>query len=373
MRPVIAIFAAASAVLVPVAASATSSGSAGAVRPSAAGGLAVGACTPARVASSWQIGRSGAKLRATASLTARLHAGRKVVYALPGGSTVSTVVPPAGFRPQSAPVAVDRAYGFDPPSGSRALAKWRNGYRGYRGTIQSRPCVAHNHGLLHVLSGSSGSSTRAIKSGDWGGYLLKGHDNYNEVYDTQRMPTYGTRCGPNVDTMASTWIGLGGYHHPRLIQEGFDAGRTWTTTNGVRLWYEYLNRKHRNPLVYIGEAHHLKSQIAQYMTYHRGTVTFHWYNETTHFQWSPVTRHNLSGYYDGTTAEIITEWPPNTLALRNFSRIFISGAGARHGSTFRPFFRNPWLRVWLENGGRILESQAKEGPASFYERWRRCT
>ncbi|MCF3135567.1 G1 family glutamic endopeptidase [Streptomyces olivochromogenes] len=280
---------------------------------------------------------------------------------------MSTIVPPQGFRPQTAGPATARAYGFDAPDNPKALAAWRAKYQGYRETIPSVPCV-----------GPSGKSALrfATYSGNWGGYVATGHSNYNEVYDDQNIPSYSASCGPNRSTLAAPWIGLGGYHQTgKLIQQGFASG-SGTATQGASLWYEYLNSSHQNPPVWIGRTNKTGHVISQYMTYSRGKVGFHWYDRTAGSGWSPVNVSGLSSYYDGTTADFITERPAG-YKLRKFSRQTFSAAGARYGSTFKDLFKLPTTDVRLttsgSSSGAAMITNHRSSSSKFDQTWKRCS
>ncbi|MGW2572560.1 hypothetical protein [Streptomyces sp. NPDC001537] len=300
-----------------------------------------------------------------AAQSVRASAGKELTYSLPGGATMTTIIPPKGFRPQTAAPATARAFGFNAPDNPRALVAWRAKYKGYRGTTPSVPCLAP----------SRKSSLRASYSSNWGGYVATGHSNYNEVYDDQNIPTYSTSCGSNSNTMASPWIGLGGFRSTKLIQQGFDAGASATATQGARLWYEYLNSAHQNPLVYIGHTTKTGHVISQAMTYRSGKVVFHWYDRTAGSGWSDVTVSGLSSYYDGTTADYITERPYGK--LRKFSRQTFSAAGASYGSTFKDLFKLATTEVRLttngSSSGAAMFTDTHSTSSSFYQTWKRCS
>ncbi|MFF1765744.1 G1 family glutamic endopeptidase [Streptomyces sp. NPDC058249] len=296
----------------------------------------------------------------------RAAAGKELTYRLPGGATMTTIVPPQGFRPQTAAPATARAYGFNAPNSRKALAAWRAKYQGYRETIPSVPC----------LGPSGKSSVRFSYSSNWSGYIATGHSNYNEVYDDQNIPTYSASCGSNASTLEAPWIGLGGYNSGKLIQQGFASGSSNTATQGASLWYEYLNSAHQNPPVYIGHTTKTGHVISQYMTYSSGKVGFHWYDRTAGSGWSPVTVSGLSGYYDGTTADYINERPYG-FKLRKFSRQTFSAAGARYGSTFKDLFKLSTTEVRLTtNGassGAALDTNTRSNSTAFYQTWKRCS
>ncbi|MFF1281979.1 hypothetical protein ACFVY4_14635 [Streptomyces sp. NPDC058299] len=305
----------------------------------------------------------------SATRAVRAAAATELTYRLPGGATMSTIVPPRGFRPQTAAPATARAYGFDAPDSPKALAAWRTRYDGWRETVPSVPCVGP--------SGRSALRFATTYSSNWGGYTATGHSNYNEVYDDQNIPTYYTSCGPAGSTLAAPWIGLGGARSSKLIQQGFASGSSvGGTIQGASLWYEYLNAQHQNPPVYIGHTTRTGHVISQYMTYGSGRVGFHWYDRTAGAGWSPVNVSGLSGYYDGTTADYINERVYG-VKLRKFSRQTFSAAGARYGSTFKDLFKLPSTEVRLtSNGvssGAALLTDTRSSSSAFYQTWKRCS
>ena len=338
-------------------------------------------CTPLPLVGTRLISPAGGTLASNASASAIASAATERVYALPDGSTMSTIAPPQGFLPQKAAPATARAFGWDAPTDPAALAAWRARYSGYQQTFWSVPCTTGAASWHHALSGSGTSQTRDLRitySDLWGGYVATGHSNYVEAYDDQNIPTYTITCGSASTSLASHWIGLGGYNTGRLIQQGFDSGSSSTATNGARLWYEYLNPTHQNPLVYIGSSTRTGDVISQYMTYSTassGTAAFHWYDRTISSGWSPVTKTSLSGYYDGTTSDYITEWPYPY--LRKFSRETFSAAGAAYGSTFADLFNLSTTEVRMTtNGtssGATMVTDTHSSSSAFYQDWQRCT
>lgn len=315
------------------------------------------------------VGADGRTVSPTAAKAVRAAAGKELTYRLPGGATMSTIVPPQGFRPQTAAPATARAFGFDAPDNPKALAAWRNRYKDYRETVPSVPCL-----------GASGKSALRFTtySNNWGGYVANGHSNYNQVYNDQNIPTYYTNCGADNRTLAAPWIGLGGFRgSSKLIQQGFASGSSvGSTTQGASLWYEYLNSAHQNPPVYIGHTSKTGHVISQYMSYSSGKVGFHWYDRTARSGWSPVNVSGLSSYYDGSTADYITERPYG-FKLRKFSKQTFSAAGAKYGSTFKDLFKLPNTEVRLTTNGRssdpALFTDKRSSSSAFYQTWKRCS
>jgi hypothetical protein len=324
------------------------------------------ACTTLKPTSSRLISTAGTTVGADAAATTRAQAATQLTYALPGGVTMSTIVPPAGFLPQNATPATDRAFGFDAPDNPTQLAAWRAKYKGYHTTIPSVPCV-----------GAAGSPHYVDYSPAWGGFVATGHSNYDEVYDDENIPTYSTTCGSDTDAVEAAWIGFGGgVGSTKLIQQGFVSGSSSTATQGAHLWYEYLNSAHDNPPVYIGSSTRTGDVISEYTTYSGGTAGFHWYDRTTSTGWTPVTIGGLSSYYDGTTADVIMEAPVAWPYLRKYSTQTFSAAGAEYGSTFADLFNLPTTEYRLTDtgtsSGAQMASSTKESSSSFNSNWIRC-
>ncbi|MFE0388414.1 hypothetical protein ACFW1F_30625 [Streptomyces bungoensis] len=229
-----------------------------------------------------------------------------------------------------------------------------------------------------TVSPTAAKAVRAeAYSTNWGGYVANGHSNYNEVYNDQNIPKYYTDCGADNKTLAAPWIGLGGYNSAKLIQQGFASGSSvGSTTQGVSLWYEYLNAAHQNPPVYIGHTLKTGHVISQYMTYSSGKVGFHGYDRTAGSGWSPVNVSGLSSYYDGSTADYITERPYG-FKLRKFSKQTFSAAGARYVSTFKDLFKLPNNEVRLTTNGRssgaALFTDTRSSASAFSQTWKRCS
>jgi hypothetical protein len=335
-------------------------------------------CTPIQPVQTRFIGADGETV--SPSDTARLQeqqVATELTYDLSDGAKMSTIVPPVGFLPQNATPETARAFGFDVPDSPAALASWQANYQDYKETVPSVPCIGTQplSSPMQPASSDAPLAPSAVTSSNWGGFTAHGHSNYVEVYDDQNIPTYDTTCGGEGLSLGS-WIGLGGSNSPKLIQQGFASGQTAGAVNGARVWYEYLNAAHPNPPVYIGSTSRTGDVISEAMTYNAGRVTFHWYDRTIGSGWSDVTVSGLSSYYDGTTADFITEMP-GEYKLRKFTPYQgFDGSGAKYGSTFANLFALPTTEVRLVNAaGTALMSSARQGSSAtaFTQKWLRCS
>jgi hypothetical protein len=96
-----------------------------------------GSCRPLPLVSTTYIAADDSRLGPNATDADRRKAAIKKEYLLPDGRTMSTIIPPDGFDPETADPATARVFGFDEPKR----------YAGYRGTIESVPCASHvRHG-----------------------------------------------------------------------------------------------------------------------------------------------------------------------------------------------------------------------------------
>lgn len=324
-----------------------------------------GTCRPLPVVSTTLVQADGHRLRADlASERQRATSGVRTTYRQPDGSTVWTVTPPADFRPQTASVRTDRAFGFDPPQAGTRLAAWRQQNAQQGRTIPSVPCVDPQAPKNYPIWNS-------VNSG-WSGFVAIRHRGYHQVSANTRIPRWGSRCGANVNTSTSAWVGLGGAWSRRLIQEGVAAGSSQRRTLGGRMWYELLNRYHANNPVYIGGTRRTGDAIALNMSYHGGTVVFHWYDRTTHRRWAPVHLHGRRSYYDGKTAEWVVE-KSNGFMLRKFRRINMWNAAASYGRHHARLFHLPHGVANLRNSsGQTLIGKRRTGVGSFRSIFRRC-
>jgi len=90
-------------------------------------------CQPLPLVESTYFDADGRTLDPNATAADRKAAANKRVYLLPDGRKMSTIIPPAGFNPQTADVATAKAFGF--------TERERDG--SYRRTIPSAPCASH--------------------------------------------------------------------------------------------------------------------------------------------------------------------------------------------------------------------------------------
>jgi hypothetical protein len=320
----------------------------------AASTATIGDCTPEPLIATRYVGADGNAVSPQAFAVKS--------YLLADGNTMSTTIPPALFRPQTASVSTARAFGFDAPTDPAALKAWRARYAGYQQTIESIPCTVKD-----------GPRWGTSYSSNWSGTVATGHI-YNEVYDDQNIPTYSAACGSSTSSLVGHWIGEGGYTGGGLVQQGFSPPAT--VSNGSRMWFEYLNANGGIAPDYIGTDDHTGNVISMYMTFDGNTAVFHWYDRTAGSGWSPTTVSGLSAYADRSTAEFISE-RPNGYNLRHFSTESFTAAGAKYGSTYVDLGNLPHDNTILtSNGassGHKLITNGALGQTAFSQTWNACS
>jgi len=325
-----------------------------------------GTCTPLKATHTRLIGADGQTVSGSDFAAVGVQTAKELTYTLPDGATMSTIIPPAGFLPQNSTPETARAFGFDvpdEPDGPALTSAMQETYKDYKFTVPSVPCIgtqpissplqpATADATAGVDNSAETDPTFAVNSGNWGGFVANGHSNYVQVYDDQNIPTYQSNCGSASQTLVGTWIGLGGLNSSKLIQQGFASGSSSTAITGARLWYEYLNSSHPNPPVYIGSTTRTGDIISESMTYSAGNVTFHWYDRSNGQAWSDVHVSGLTSYYDGTTADFISERPAG-FKLRSFTPYQgFDGSGAKYASTYKDLFSLPNTEVRLINASK---------------------
>lgn len=205
--------------------------------------------------------------------------------------------PPASFDPLNASDADLATYGFParPPTAAD-LSAWTADMASWQPTPDVGLCATHglratiyNNDIWSGFDADSSSSTT-----------------YIAVQGDYHQPAKGsTSCSSPQEV---SWVGLGGYHYPKLIQDGTGID----TTGHYYAWYEYLSAtgginitKMPSVTVHAGDRIH---DYVVHQTAGLGQTTFYVADNTTSTSQSVII--NLgSAYYDGSSAEMIDERP----------------------------------------------------------------
>jgi hypothetical protein len=130
--------------------------------------------------------------------------GSSVVYDM-NGMTVTNLIPPPGFRPETASAAQLDEYGFPPrPAAGAALAAWEKEMSGWTGAAPPTSFLAETH--TKVVADTETTA-------NWAGYVVTAQSNslywFSQAEGWYTEPTFASsRCS---STSEVTWAGLGGY------------------------------------------------------------------------------------------------------------------------------------------------------------------
>lgn len=225
--------------------------------------------------------------------------------------------PPDHFNPLTASNEALKKYGFPlRPTNSSQLKEWTYLMEHYKKFVVPKIKIGRGENPLNVST--AGTST------NWSGYMDSGHT-FKKVNGTWTIPTLADNVNQDAGTAYSVaWVGMGGSTKKNpLIQAGSEQDMTVTIgSHGIRqyspyygLWWEVV------PLNYMQYITNLSidpnDQLYVHISYNTSNSgTFRWYMEniTTGYTTSGQ-KTGISSYYDGSTAEWITERPTENNAL----------------------------------------------------------
>jgi hypothetical protein len=236
--------------------------------------------------------------------------GRDLHYSL-NGNLLSERVPPAGWRPLTAPNSELTAYGFPKrPVDPTALAMWTKTMQGWKGASETPPCQTGRprYYLAH------------IGSFDWDGGMNVSGSLANTFVSADGhwvQPALANAC--HTDSDYAIWAGLGGYNHnaSQLLQAGTATNNG--TSTGIYAWYEGISPQITAPAVPLSVKIHINDTVEAYVTYDAsaagGPSADFWIDDITTGQSATsgpsheIQRMPVSDFYDGSTADYITEKP----------------------------------------------------------------
>lgn len=291
------------------------------------------------------------------------------------GMATSEIVPPTGFRPLSASDADLKLYGFPPrPTEPAALAHWQRNMAAWKGS-----------GTLNALceSNQSGSLTVTAKSRNWaGGMTVNGSQTADTFYAADgEFVQQGFVSSCSGLQSYTTWTGLGGYNQKQLIQAGTIL-QTPSPTAPIRMFYETISPTDPRPAaIWTDLTVSPGDQVEAYNyfdTFDNHAFTFV-YDITTglsHNQTIP----NALNYYDGSTADFITEAPifkdPTTGAAIQSNLTKTSGAGTYYyyaTANSQPIANFSSWRIHQYNGTKQLQASGFDGVHAWTDTWKACS
>lgn len=246
-----------------------------------------------------------------AEITRYPDGGSSYKYQVEEGSpeTVTYGKPPQGFEPLKASAEELEDYAFPPrPDTDSGLKQWEEMVSKYKTTAPPIGCTGKVGPSLDPAEGEVEYST-LVASQNWSGYIANapGQPHHYVMSQANYYQPYGnqhTSCKSNA--LEASWVGVGGSNTGALIQ----AGTSVNTSNGVgafAVWTAGSSYHNANPALSFVPGNYM----GMYASYELSTehVYFYLENATTH-ELSPFRGEHIgTNYYDGTSAESITERP----------------------------------------------------------------
>jgi hypothetical protein len=159
--------------------------------------------------------------------------GTAVSYKLGNAVVATQLIPPSGFRPETASASELEQYGFPArPSGGEALARWQMEMSKWQGSAPAAP-------FLTAVSAHTNAYADTETSGNWAGYVI---ESTNQTFEHaegwyEEPQRYSSRCTSNLTE--STWAGLGGWNGADdvLAQNGTAMGVPGMADH--QAWWEF--------------------------------------------------------------------------------------------------------------------------------------
>lgn len=280
------------------------------------------------------------------------------------GETYTIGQPPPGFRPEEASDEELERYSFPPrPTDvggkgwtEESLSEWEDLVSGYK---EAAPPVACE-GPSAPYSTNGDPIEYALNSNDWAGHMQKPIFSNPEERAVATIghfyePSGNAYASCKSNALVSNWMGLGGWGTGRLIQ----AGTGTATNNQHTAWWEAISPgESLPPQYYPALIFGPSSYMGFYAGYNRALLRADFYlsNESTG-QVIPVSAGLGEKYYDGSSAEAITERPGNekggNYPLLNFNyETFWNVTYQNAFNEVRPIGVGPYhAQIWMTNSG----------------------
>ncbi|MHB1504788.1 MAG: G1 family glutamic endopeptidase [Acidimicrobiales bacterium] len=251
-------------------------------------------------------------------------------YDFTNGRRLRVVVPPSGFDPTTASAHQLQEYGFPPRPGQSSTARsWQHAMASYRYTTSpsaesaARFANATSSGAMVAPSTVTPGSTSDTTNSHWGGYIAGNQAAYTPTYVAVQgafmTPSFTPDSCTNSEgnwTAGTFWTGLGGWVSNSLIQQGLTwcFGGYMSSSPGWQAFGEAIDNNSNPPGPLCGQTLFVSPGDTTYMnmSYEQSSETAYFYleNEATGQSAScSMYLGNSNGYYDGSTADWISEQP----------------------------------------------------------------
>jgi hypothetical protein len=334
--------------------------------------------------------------------------GRQYTFLTPDGSTQTQTLPPLGWAPLTASDDELALFGFPPrPTDPADLSAWQqlaaayrsSGEPGYCDSASQNPTSgatladnldadgpgpagADSHFSVVSPDDAAPEQASSQESDNWAGRV-----NHGKTYTEADAGWYqtGFKSGCAAPSAYSTWSGLGGYGTSDLMQSGTSIDRN-DNTPSIYAWWEILSDSYSiNEQVFKGSVIHPGDAVDAETTYSAAhhTVTMSVFDQDTGVLYSTGSmssykKHPISQFYDGSTAEYITEAPTvnnKIMGLRqpNLGNTEFWEAGATAAGTLKGVNNWPDYRVHQGPSSNPIQTVSKLTHAErWYNKWKRC-
>jgi len=296
------------------------------------------------------------------TVTKNSDGSQRYDYRMQDGATLSMMVPPPNFKPLTATAAQLLEYGFPPrPSSPGPLAAWMSAMAAWKGSptpsiaFLKKPIAPKQDGSAPLTdSASNGSAANT----NWSGWDVNSTSDRTWIgaEGEWQTPNVGAECGNS--SVMSIWTGIGGKNSPNLIQTGLAFNDH--IPGQVSLWTPFYETLGQTPGIttHPGELYGA-DDVA--LTINPGDVVFSkttydqsngsarfFLEDTTTGQSASFTKSGVSGDYDGSTAEMIAEFPLTTVGAQFQSFAIIDAKGFPSGCCLGIVTTICWGRCQLQ-------------------------
>jgi len=292
------------------------------------------------------------------------------------GSQVAEIVPPTGWKPVTATDQELKTYGFPPrPSGRAEFEHWTATMSKWKAPGRPGMCQTNLSAALPDAARPDGV-TNATTSWSWaGGMTVNRSASVNTFTNSDGMwtqPRFINPCGTTADARYSIWSGLGGWNKNRLLQTGTDQGG--------EMWWEALapNLSTNYQVIWTGSTVNAGDTVESYVTYSGDAELFLFDLTTGESQsaiWSSYRGQGAADFYDGTTADFITE----DTQTSDGSSVFplarpVAGYTYYSYATVdgRPISYYASWRLDQQNGGYTQQTSNWDGVHAWNDYWHHC-
>lgn len=296
------------------------------------------------------------------------------------GSDITQIVPPKGWTPVGGSAEELATYGFPArPTDSTGAAAWNDIFSHWKSAAAPGMCSTDRSaaGLRHTGTSPNWS----------GGMTINNTTNVNTYYDSTvkwTQPGFTAQC-PSRSGYA-VWAGLGGYNYnngaERLIQDGTDVG---SSLNSIFPWWElWQTNDHTTEAAFTGSGYispgddmYADATFNAIDSGAPGTASFQVFDQTTGTSWNTEVPsydgHTIRYYYDGSTADAISEAPTFGSTIGNLRKTA--------GTNFTYFTANyndlkyfdSWALNQIDSSGYEVQDTSFDGVHAWTDYWYRCS